>query len=84
MVARLGNTATAELSFVYNVAAWLQQLHNRQRSRECAEERAGRAVSSFDIRTRVALHQLFTLVSTKYKAVSQHGRTKYTSPRHHL
>jgi len=70
VVARLGNTAAAELSVVYNVAAWLQQLHNRQRSRECADERAGRAVSSFDIRTRVALPHLFTLVSTKYKLLT--------------
>ncbi|OSX80942.1 hypothetical protein BU14_0031s0111 [Porphyra umbilicalis] len=70
MVALCGDTASAELSFVYNLAAWLQQLHNRQRSRECVDERAGRAVSSFDMRTRVALHQLVTLVSTKYKALT--------------
>jgi len=70
MLALCGDTASAELSFVYNLAAWLQQLHNRQRSRECVDERAGRAVSSFDMRTRVALHQLVTLVSTKYKALT--------------
>ena len=70
VVAPLGDTAAAELSCVYNVAAWLQQLHNRQRSRECADERAVRAVSSFDIHTRVALHQLFTLVSSKYKVLT--------------
>jgi len=27
----IGDTVAAELSFLYNVAAWLQQLHNRQR-----------------------------------------------------
>jgi len=48
----------------------LQQLHKRQRSRECADKRAGRAVSSFDIRTRMALHLLYTRVSTKYKGVT--------------
>jgi len=70
VVARLCDTAAEELCFVYNVPAWLQQLHNRQRSQECAEERAGRAVSSFDIRTRVALHHLFALVSTTYRVLT--------------
>jgi len=70
MVALCGDTASAELSFVYNLAAWLQQLHNRQRLRECVDEQAGRAVSSFEMRTRVASHKLVTLVSTNYKALT--------------
>jgi len=70
VVARLGDAAAAELSFVYNKAAWLQKLHSRQRSRECADERAVRVVSSLDIRTRVALHQLFTLVSNKHTVLT--------------
>jgi len=68
--AKVSGKAAHELEFVYNVAAWVQQLHNRQLEHEEAAVRAGRTQSAFDVNSRVALHQLFTLVSARYKVLT--------------
>jgi len=68
--AKLSGKPAHELEFVYNVAAWLQLLHNRVLSREEEVEDAGGAPSAFDVNTRVGLHQLYTLVSARYKVIT--------------
>jgi len=68
--AKLAGKPAHELEFVYNVAAWLQLLHNRVLRREEEVEDAGGVPSAFDVNTRVGLHQLYTLVSARYKVIT--------------
>lgn len=52
------------------MAAWVQHLYNRQLLYEEAQARKGHAVPAFDVNTRVAVHQLFVLVSARYKVLT--------------
>lgn len=67
---KVSGKAAHELEQQYNVAAWLQQLYNRHLAHEEVGEWEGRVPSKFDVQTRVDLHQLFVLVSARYKVLS--------------
>ncbi|OSX73573.1 hypothetical protein BU14_0337s0008 [Porphyra umbilicalis] len=68
--AKVSGKAAHQLELVYNVVAWIQRLHNRQLEHKEAAVRAGSAQSAFDVNSCVVLHQLFTLVSARYKVLT--------------
>ena len=61
--------AAHELEFVYSVCAWVQALHNRILAKELEREEADKKVTRFDQKTRMWLHQLFSLTSARYKII---------------